>query len=216
MKRLLEGAALFIFFCGYFAYKIFAPDLFDPYLYDICDQSYIDHKIEEAYKRAEQSKKKNQKLQKIKQELIELDVPANKADEYLSISYSYAHLVQNNCPVPSDLETQFFSTLTPEHKSSIICEKNKFLLESKRDLEEAKTSKTYYNTFEKMLYEEIYKNVNNTNLREKLNQQWKQKEFRESLIIASIQSSYREENNCRNVMLPLQSHFKILMKDSLQ
>ncbi len=216
MKKVLEGTFLFIFFSLYMAYKVFVPDLFDPIFYDICSQSYIDKKIEKFSEKTKNNKTKNLEFQKIKQRISTLEIPPEEIDNFINLSYSYTHLIKNNCPVPDELENNLFNSINSAKKDSIACKKDKFLAKSEKDYEKIKQSKRFYNDFEKRIYSEFTKNIKSKKILTILKEKWKNPNYRKKVIIASIQSLYREEKNCSNIMIPLQGLMKDIVSSSIE
>lgn len=206
MKKFLFGAGLFVFI----SYRIFFPEALDPYLYDVCSLDYIDSKIEK--KLDPTSKKSQQKLEEIKMQLLDADVASENVTSTIKASTRIVYLKKNQCVVPLEIERDFlnFFGLKAGEKN---CPKDMFLEKRQNYLIKMKKTPKLFKMHHTELYQELVKQIDSLEMQRKFKREWEDPQFRDMMIVVTLQAADRAENECRNAGLPiLNSVFDVFLK----
>ena len=185
MKKSLLGLGLFVFI----SYRIFAPDIFDPYFYDVCSFEYIDKKIEEKFENTAKSKKKQKIIAALSQKMVRAGVPEENVTQTVKAFMRMESLKKSQCPIPKDMERDLFELIGMEEKAgSKNCPVDMFLEKSQAALLDLK---------------KLIGGIKGTKLQSKFDEKWNDPQFRELIIVKLFQVSDREKNECSDTSLPI-------------
>ncbi len=200
MKKSLLGLGLFVFI----SYRIFAPDIFDPYFYDVCSFEYIDKKIEEKFENTAKSKKKQKIIAALSQKMVRAGVPEENVTQTVKAFMRMESLKKSQCPIPKDMERDLFELIGMEEKAgSKNCPVDMFLEKSQAALLDLKKDDVFYKSFETKIYQELIGGIKGTKLQSKFDEKWNDPQFRELIIVKLFQVSDREKNECSDTSLPI-------------
>lgn len=206
MIKKLKSALLFVSLFVLISYKIFAPDLLDPFIYDVCSAKYISNKTEQAIKRAERSKKGRIKLQEFLTITNNLNLPPNQKHDVIVTIRKHGLLNTNNCPIPKELEAKLYTYLYGEHKGVKECPLGTYDTLAEERLNSLKEIPNSFNIIRKRLQPEL-----NNNTKAIVEKKWDDQSFRNKFVKTMLQISIREEEKCNNPNLPIKFILKEFM-----
>lgn len=204
MKK-VKNMFWFFFLFVLLTYRIFFPDFLDSYFYDTCSLSYIDAKLEKRLSQSENgSSKRREELRNIDEKVALLNLTPEKEAKFKKAGFRMVLLKQNQCPVPNDVQEEFFSFLTlGEDTGSKDCPADMFLDESNKELIEMSKNQQLYRVFEDKVYEVLSKDLNDPDHIKFLAENWKNPEYRRSAILLEFQMEARKKNDCKDPYLPM-------------
>lgn len=199
-KLNFKGFLLFIFLYSIITYRLFAPNLFDPFFYDICSDAYVNQKVEEHFKRGHSgTQKQRDKFNDLTKLILEhSDMKPENLAMAMKLGFKFYVLRKNQCPIPEILERDFYVAIGADDGSGTKnCPINMFFEENSEMIKDMMKYPASYKKFEDYISIKILENIKIEENAKIFNEKWKDPDFRKKILIAFLQVEDRIENSCK-------------------
>ena len=184
------------------------PDMKEDLFQDKCSMEYVTRKYE-SVKNKPQMAQMNKQVEKLVKDnnLFHLE----KEDIRRSITI-YGFLAKNNCTIPENLSEKFNAYVYGATGGDKTCGKNIFLDKAEKYYENLTANGETLEFFEKTFYDNAIQEMSGSSTKNAFDKKWKEKAFRKKTIIRSLQTTYREENGCKDAYAPMKEIMTTFMK----